>query len=81
MNNIQKHLEKAIKVNPEYSEAHYELGIIFSEKKEYKLAKQHLLKVTKIDPDFAMAYFHLALLYKKFKDNKKSKEYLKKSID
>ena len=61
MTNVQKHLEKAIKNNPKYAEAHYELGVILIEQEEYKLAKRHFLKVIQIEPDFMKAYFHLAL--------------------
>ena len=39
MNNVQKHLEKAIENNVEFSDAHYELGLILMEKGENEIAQ------------------------------------------
>ena len=81
MKNVQTHLEKAIEINPEYVDAHYELSLILMDKGEYGLAKDHLLKVIKIDPSYMEAHFHLALLFKEIKENKKSKEFFMKAIE
>ena len=36
MSNAQEHLEKAIQINPEFADAHYELALMLKDKKEYK---------------------------------------------
>ena len=34
MSNAQEHLEKAIQINPEFADAHYELALILKDKKD-----------------------------------------------
>ena len=63
MNNVQSHLNKAIDINPEFAEAHFELSLILINQGKYEDAKDHLLKVIKIDSEFMQAYFHLALIF------------------
>ena len=44
MSNAETHLEKAIKINPEYADAHYELALILKDKEENERSKEHFLK-------------------------------------
>ena len=67
MTNVQKHLEKAIQINPKFTDAHYELALIHIDRGEDELSKQYLLKALKIQPKFPKALFQLALLLKKMK--------------
>ena len=36
MSNAKEHLEKAIQINPEYADAHYELALLLSTNSEYE---------------------------------------------
>ena len=36
MSNAQEHLEKAIQINPEFADAHYELALILKDKNDYE---------------------------------------------
>ena len=51
MSNAQEHLEKAIQINPEFADAHYELALILKDKKDYKESKKHFLKTIEIHPE------------------------------
>ena len=57
MSNAQEHLEKAIKINPEFADAHYELALILSDKIEYEKSKEHFLKTIEIRPEYALSHF------------------------
>ena len=81
MSNAKEHLEKAIQINPEYDDAHYELALILSENNEFEKSKVHFLKTIEIREDFALSHFHYALLLNKMKDHKASKEHFLKAID
>ena len=41
MTNVQKHLEMAIQIHPEFAEAHYELAIILKDKRENEKSMEH----------------------------------------
>ena len=59
MTNVQKHLEKAIQIQPEFADAHFELALILKVKGENEKSRKHLLKAIKIQPEFAKAHYHL----------------------
>ena len=81
MLNAQEHLEKAIKINPEFADAHYELALILKDKKDYENSKKHFLKTIKIQPEFSAAHFNYALLLKEMNDHKVSLEHFVMAID
>ena len=55
----KKHFYKALEINPEYSEAYFELGNHTVNHGDYNEAKLHFQKATDLDQNFVLAYFHL----------------------
>ena len=51
MSNAQEHLERAIKINPDFADAHYELALILRDNEEFEKAKVHFLRTIEIKPD------------------------------
>ena len=51
----------AIKLNPNYTNAHYNLGYALLQKGEVKEAVHHFRETLKLRPDFAAARDHLEL--------------------
>jgi tetratricopeptide (TPR) repeat protein len=66
--------EKAIKIEPEYAEAHNDLGLIYEENGEYKRAVLSYKAAIRINPDYADAYNNLGLVYGKMDDYEREKE-------
>lgn len=57
-----KNFKKAIKINPSYAEAHYNLGIALTKKEEWKAAIKCYTKALEIEPQHAEAQHLLASL-------------------
>ncbi|HEU4507716.1 MAG TPA: tetratricopeptide repeat protein [Pyrinomonadaceae bacterium] len=55
-------LRKALKVDPDYDEAHYNLGYIYRAKGKLALAEKHLRRAIEIDPNYGLAYAELGQL-------------------
>ena len=58
-------LRKALKVDPDYEEAHYNLGYSYRKKGKFALAEKHLRRAIEIDPKYALAYAELGQLLSK----------------
>lgn len=52
----------ALKHNPRHSEAHYNLGNLYFDANDFRLAQLHYEMAGEIDPLFANVYFNLALV-------------------
>ena len=52
----------SLKHNPRHSEAHYNLGNLYFELNDFRLAQIHYEMAGEVDPSFANAYFNLALV-------------------
>ncbi len=48
--------------NPRHSEAHYNLGNLYFEVNDFRLAQIHYEMAGEVDPSFANVYFNLALV-------------------
>ena len=55
-------LRKALKVDPNYEEAHYNLGYIYRLNGKAKLAEKHLRRAIEIDRKYSLAYAELGQL-------------------
>jgi len=58
----------ALKHDPRHSEAHYNLGNLYFELNDFRLAEIHYQMAGEVDPSFANAYFNLALVQSINKD-------------
>jgi len=56
-------LLRAIRINPEFLEAHLFLGSIYSSKQEYNEALKFLLRAKQIDPECRELYYELGFTY------------------
>jgi tetratricopeptide (TPR) repeat protein len=59
------HLLRAVKLNPAYANAHFELGLLYEdEKQDAKAIRQYEL-ATKLRADLSKAHYRLGRLYQK----------------
>ncbi len=50
-----EHLKKALEIQPNYPEAHYNIALAYSRVGEYNLAREHWEKVVKLSPGSPLA--------------------------
>ncbi len=55
--------EEAVRLNPDHTEAHHGLGIIYQDDEEYDLAEKEFREVLRIDPNHADAHFGLGEIF------------------
>jgi len=76
-------LRKALEVDADFEEAHYNLGVYFFRfKGKWALAEKHLRRAIEIDPKYAVAYSELGQLLLRLKGKKKeAARLLRKAVD
>ena len=75
LGNFQKaelYTRKAIKVNPNFAEAHYNLGILLKNLGNLQEAEFSYRKAIELNPDFAKAYYFLSRILSKSKKYKEA---------
>jgi tetratricopeptide (TPR) repeat protein len=55
------HWERALKINPEFAEAHYNLGNAFLRGRRFEEAIEHYRQALRIKPEFAGAHCNLGI--------------------
>ena len=73
--------ENALKLNPNYSDAYIQLGILFQNKEEYPKALEYFKKAIEIDPENRNNYFPLINFYIVSEDYNQAVIETKKTID
>jgi tetratricopeptide (TPR) repeat protein len=69
--NLTKALDNfslSLKCDPRHVEAHYNLGNLYYDAGELRLARLHYEAATQIESGFSLVYFNLALVYHKMGD-------------
>jgi tetratricopeptide (TPR) repeat protein len=59
------HLLRAVQLNPDFTEAHYELGVLYQDSQEDTKAIEQLEIAARLRPAFVKAHYHLGQLYKR----------------
>lgn len=66
-------LREALRLNPNFAEAHLELGIIALTQGKTDVAMADLEKAVHLDPDLAAAHYRLGLVYQKIGNQQRAK--------
>ena len=76
-----KHFRKAIEIEPEFAEAHYNLGILLRQKGKVEVAKEHFLSAIEYQEDYPLALFSLGEILHAQKKYARSNQYLIKYLE
>ena len=69
---VESLLEKAVRLDPKLDEAHLQLGILFSERKDFPKAIAAYQQAVAIDPRMEQAHYRLAQTYRLIGQNEKA---------
>lgn len=72
--------KQAIAANPEFVEAHYNLGVLYDEKGMTEEAIGAYIKTIETDANFVKAYNNLSVIYYKLKQTDKAIETIKRPL-
>ena len=75
-----KAFKQAIKLKPDYAEAHYNLGDAYAQLQQYKKAIEEYKQAIKLKPDFAMAHNNMGTAHYKLGEHKKAIAAYKEAI-
>jgi tetratricopeptide (TPR) repeat protein len=73
---IETLLKQAIAADPNFYEAHYQLGILYQDQVKYPEAIQEFNQTVKLRPDFNRAHYRLVLLYTRTHQKQLADEHL-----
>lgn len=76
----QAWLERAIERNPQFKQAHFELGVLKEELGRKDEAIAHYRRAIELEPEFLPALRNLALLYFERKDTKNTREMVQRAL-
>jgi tetratricopeptide (TPR) repeat protein len=65
---------RAIEIDPNYSDAYYNLGKVYSHLEDYSSAEEYYITAIEIDPDDARYHYNLAIVYGKMEMLEESEE-------
>lgn len=68
------YFEKAVKKNPRYAEAYFQVGYCHAQLKQYGEAYEAYKQSVRVKPDFVLAHFFLGLLYLEMGDKNHAME-------
>ena len=76
MATIKALLEKAIAADPNFYEAHYQLGILYQDQQKYEDAIREFNQTIKLRPDYNRAHYRLVLMYTRTHQKQLADEHL-----
>jgi len=62
LDEAEKECREAIRINPNFAPAHYNLGVLLKNLKRYEEAEKEFREVIRINPNFAPAHYSLGVL-------------------
>ena len=68
LNEATAQYQKALQINPNYVEAHNNLGIIYFRKGKMDEALSEYQKAIEIKPDYAKGYYNIGNVYRQMKE-------------
>jgi tetratricopeptide (TPR) repeat protein len=80
LQDAQNYYQKVLELDPNYADAHNNLGVIFEKLREYQKAKSCYEKVIKIDPNYVKAHNNLGVIFEKLREYQKAKSCYEKVI-
>ena len=72
----EEEYREAVRIKPDYAEAHYNLGILLSDLKRFREAERECKEAVRINPDFAEAHGNLGFLYSILEKTEEAKKEL-----
>ncbi len=77
----EKEYREAIRINPNYADAHNNLGNLFCHLKQYREAEKEYKEAIKINPNYAESHYHLGnLLFYRFHCYREAEKEYKEAI-
>jgi tetratricopeptide (TPR) repeat protein len=73
---VEALLKQSIAADPDFYEAHYQLGILYQDQLKYPDAIQEFVKTVRLRPDFNRAHYRLVLLYNRTNQKQLADEHL-----
>ena len=77
----QELYNQVLKIDPNYTEAHNNLGVLFGKLRENQKAKECYEKAIEIDPNHANAHYNLGNIFRLLTDHQKARECYEKAIE
>lgn len=74
-------LEKSIRINPDSEQAHFQLGMLYLNQKDYPKAIAGFQNVIHINPKFPDTFFNLGFIYALSKDYARAEEMYKRVVE
>ncbi|MBL8021340.1 MAG: tetratricopeptide repeat protein [Leptospirales bacterium] len=72
---------KAIQINPEFSQAHFNLGVVYQRNGDLKEAAKEYEKTTALEPRNFLAYYNLGVVQTRLEQKDKAQVSLKKFLE
>lgn len=67
-------LKESIRLNPNYADSHYELGVVYSEQEHWPQAMEEYEKAIRLKPDLSEAHYRLSQSYRHIGDLRRSEQ-------
>jgi len=71
---IERLLQKAVRIDPRLTDAYVQLGIVRAASGEFAVAIEAYNRALSVDPDSSDAHYHLGLAYKRTGEDKKARQ-------
>ena len=80
-NEAELELKKAIKLNPKYANAYFNIACLYIEKRNFLKAEIYLRNAIEIKPDFAIAHYNLGFILQDQGKLQEAKSYIRHSLE